>query len=466
MGALVPGELIGVEYLYSQTNKVLQAVSLDPDTPDEADAVEGPLEDEGFEDEEDEDPTVHLPDLSRPVASTSVTAQSGDPADAPRSGPSSPASLRPTPVAPERQASPPSESSAGSDEDCKGPDNQSGYCHIQKLARALVEVKNLEGLSERRVDKLIRLWEALPQPEKERVIYPSRHQDRIERFKASKGNSSISAGKESLQCCFLGLNSGPATWPGTSRLVEAICSKLCHLHPCGTQSGGIKRSRWALILADYVSIREAVLDSPRLMAQTNLQLFELSQRTISQWYSRRQKERERSVLEQGLGLARGLNVAPESLPEVRQPHYRPPELQPFVFAAPKDLSRQATKRGRPAQVPTLPVLPVLPAHPQQQPPCSLPHPSQVVPPPAVPRTTAFRKRKKAEAEAAALAAGLPVKQRKQGVYRCGKCGQPKRKETGHSQFGSVSFYAAAGGKTVEQWLAEMRDAKGRGAHGH
>ncbi|KAL0973429.1 hypothetical protein UPYG_G00203470 [Umbra pygmaea] len=32
------GELSGVEYLYSQTNKVLQGVSLDPDTPDKADA--------------------------------------------------------------------------------------------------------------------------------------------------------------------------------------------------------------------------------------------------------------------------------------------------------------------------------------------------------------------------------------------------------------------------------------------
>lgn len=83
--------------------------------------------------------------------------------------------------------------------------------------------------------------------------------------------------------CFLGLNSGPANWPCASRLVEAICSQLCRLHPCGTQSGGTKRSRWALILADYVSIREAVLDSPRLMAQTNIQLYEQSHRTISQW---------------------------------------------------------------------------------------------------------------------------------------------------------------------------------------
>ena len=36
-------------------------------------------------------------------------------------------------------------------------------------------------------------------------------------------------------------------------------------------------------MADYVAIRDAVLDNPRLMAQTNLQLFELNQRTLSQW---------------------------------------------------------------------------------------------------------------------------------------------------------------------------------------
>lgn len=34
---------------------------------------------------------------------------------------------------------------------------------------------------------------------------------------------------------------------------------------------------------DYVSIRETVLASPRLMAQTDIQLFELNQRTLWQW---------------------------------------------------------------------------------------------------------------------------------------------------------------------------------------
>ena len=203
-----------------------------------------------------------------------------------------------------------------------------GYQHVRRLARALVGVRNRQGLSDRRVDGLVALWLVLPDFDKQRLIYPARHQEKIVqgRFKATKGKSSIILGKDSLQryvvsvhvlhltillpastlnsyegqamaiifqcsliiylfcfSCLLGLNSGPANWPGTSRLVEAICSQLCQIHPSATQSAGVKKSRWALILADYVGIREAVLNSPRLMAQTNLQLFELNQRTISQW---------------------------------------------------------------------------------------------------------------------------------------------------------------------------------------
>ena len=69
----------------------------------------------------------------------------------------------------------------------------------------------------------------------------------------------------------------------TSHLQSAICSQLCQIHPRAMQSPGVKKSRCVLILTNYVAIRDAVLNSPRLMAQTNLQLFELNQRTISQW---------------------------------------------------------------------------------------------------------------------------------------------------------------------------------------
>lgn len=66
--------------------------------------------------------------------------------------------------------------------------------------------------------------------------------------------------------------------------MEAICSHLCRLHPAATRSRGVSKSRWSLVLSDYVAIREAVVSSPRLMAQTSIQLFELNQRTLSQWW--------------------------------------------------------------------------------------------------------------------------------------------------------------------------------------
>lgn len=65
--------------------------------------------------------------------------------------------------------------------------------------------------------------------------------------------------------------------------MEAICTLLCKLHPAATRVGGMHKPRLSLILADYVSIREVVLSTPRLMAQTDIQLFELNHRTLSQW---------------------------------------------------------------------------------------------------------------------------------------------------------------------------------------
>ena len=83
----------------------------------------------------------------------------------------------------------------------KGTDRLPGYQHVCRLARALVGVRNRQRLSDRRVDGLVALWLALPDLDKQRLIYPARHQERIVqgRFKATKGKSSIVLGKDSLQ---------------------------------------------------------------------------------------------------------------------------------------------------------------------------------------------------------------------------------------------------------------------------
>ncbi len=79
------------------------------------------------------------------------------------------------------------------------------------------------------------------------------------------------------------------------------------------------------------------------------------------------------------------------------------------------------------------------------------------PSPKVPRTTAWRRRKAEEAAAAARAQGLTPKIRRTPEHLiCQKCGQPKTKEFGHSQFRGVHFCAQASGKTVAQWLEEVK----------
>ncbi|XP_024117480.1 myc-associated zinc finger protein-like [Oryzias melastigma] len=258
------------------------------------------------------------------------------------------------------------------------------------------------------------------------------------------GKSTSCPGKESLQRCLLGLNAGPANWPDASRLVEAICSQLCRLYPSATRTRGVLKTRWSLVLGDYVAIREAVLGSPRLMAQNGLQL---NQRTLSQWFSSRQKKWERAVLEQEVRL---LPAAPAV------------SLQPVLEA--KGLSLVQVGQGQPFDYGTpeeklsLPLMrPAPPAQPLQlgseDPAPSPPPPPPPLPPPGerVPRTTAFRRRKAAEAAAAAPEDPPATKVCRQTVqYTCTKCGQPKRLDTGLTRIFGVSYCAAVGRKTVQE----------------
>ncbi|KAI4800562.1 hypothetical protein KUCAC02_009627 [Chaenocephalus aceratus] len=379
------GELIGVEFLYRQTGKVLEDVGLDPDIPDEAAAIQSLEEvDEGIE-EDVEDPTVFQPD----IPSTSAAARSGDPADAPRSEPSGPAA----PHQPDPPEAPEAPAQQSSSEEMQGLDGQPGYQHVLKLAKALLEARSLQGLSDKRVDELMALWQRLPEPDRRRVVYPPRHRERQPkgRFKTAKGKNTSCPGKESLQ--------------RASRLVEAICSQLCRLHPTATRFGGIMRTRWFLILTDYVAIREA--------------------RTLSQWFSRCQKDRgclcccrELASSLQQLWLS--------SLSRQRKgcPSYRWDKDSPSITTSRRCRDLQgwfclphlATSPPPPLLRSLLPTVPLMAAPAAQPPPLRVP--------------TAYRKRKAAEADAARGGPSPWSKARQQtGQYTCRKCGQAERIDT-------------------------------------
>ncbi|MEQ2205095.1 hypothetical protein XENOCAPTIV_025259, partial [Xenoophorus captivus] len=86
-------------------------------------------------------------------------------------------------------------------EEIQGPDGQPGYQHVLKPTKALVEVRSLNGLSERRVYRLISLWQRLSERDKQRLAYPSRYQEwQVKgRFNPAKGINTTCPGKQSLQ---------------------------------------------------------------------------------------------------------------------------------------------------------------------------------------------------------------------------------------------------------------------------
>lgn len=165
-----------------------------------------------------------------------------------------------------------------------GPDGTAGWDKVQDLAGYLVALREVSYLTEAQVTQVIQLWTALPDGDKRRVNYQPRHQSRLThgRFKAPK-RSGVTPGVESVKRCLIGHPGGPAQWPSTSRLVEAICMKLCALHKSPTKKAGVSTPRWSKILGDYHHTRDLVLNSPRLMDETTIQLFELNQRTLIQW---------------------------------------------------------------------------------------------------------------------------------------------------------------------------------------
>ncbi|MEQ2200934.1 hypothetical protein XENOCAPTIV_005092 [Xenoophorus captivus] len=309
--AAYTGELIGLEYLFQQTGSVFEDINMDPDAPDEGAAI-STLEDEGIQADE-EDPTI-FHQIPPPVWQHPSQVHPG--------------LSHPLPLPKDLEArllllllfrtpqtlSKHSVNLFGAvfilsicfQEEIQGPDGQPGYQHILKLAKALVEVRSLNGLSERRVDRLIsRQTETglpiqIPGEAGEGALQGSKGDKHHLSWETKPPAVSLIKKMNLMFVCFffpniclffcyflcltqwpflfmscsciLGVNSGPANWPDTSRLVEAICSQLCRLHPVATRVRGIMRTRWSLIHADYVSVRETVLASPRLMAQTTIQL--------------------------------------------------------------------------------------------------------------------------------------------------------------------------------------------------
>ncbi|XP_043076711.1 uncharacterized protein si:ch73-112l6.1 [Puntigrus tetrazona] len=411
------GELLGVEYLYSQTNRVLEVDYLmDPDAPDGSDEhLEGELqcEDSDFDDLKSPQflelslkplQTIQYEAVHLQSTSSSLSTSQPDPIVSSTSGP-----IKDEPA---DQFMFQDVSREDDNEKCMGPDGIPGYDRVINLANSLVELRNKGFVTQRKVDEIVALWDKLSEHDKGCVIHPARAEDSL-CLHNSHSNNFVTPRTDGLK----------------SRLVAAICLALSHMHPAGQTIAGFRVNRWAAILRDYNMIRDIIQDSPAISTRTQIQLLEINQRTLCQWYNARKQRQEQLVLHQctdNMKTSDPLFSLQHNVPE------------PFLHGHVGDVIKVVIGGPEPFQT-----------DPEQR--VAATGPSS----PKVPRTTAWRRRK-AEEEAAQR--GLPLK-RPCEQYVCKKCGKPKTKEFGHSQFRGVHFCAKASGKTVEQWMEEMRRAK-------
>ena len=145
----------------------------------------------------------------------------------------------------------------------------------------------------------------------------------------------------------------PASFPGKSHLVEAICIHLCDRFPQArrqiTADGRkVYSSWWRLILSDYNAMQARLVNSQRLLEDTNLTLFTINERTLVSWYKDTVRRDEIKILMQGLSLPAPPFCSSILLPPAQQCPSAPPDPPPqeHQFVEPQDRTGLANVRSK------------------------------------------------------------------------------------------------------------------------
>lgn len=502
------GELIGVEYLYDQTGKVLEDHRLAIAALEDEDVAVA--EDEGFEETEDfVDLTVPILETTLGTTTTlqsTVLASSDDSLATPAPEPpqEEPSPVRqPTPTdALEENVSPLMVRGLQSDDatpgthhdlqDSVGPNNIGGFGAVQDLAEALFSLREHSlALSLEESNNIVVLWQRLADYDKQRTAYPQRHQDTLSkgRFRATK--RIVAPGVESTKRSFVG-NHSPAQWPDCNRVVEAIFVKLCMAYPNAKRVDGVRLSRWTLIIQAYKQLRECVLNNSIIMEKTTIQLPEVNNTTLSQWYCRRTRTQETTILQQGIQSPQSAVSGVINQPSAPQKEVVQvaPTNNPHLFVLPPDtagtaklkMKRTVTELSQPAQNTTVQLslerlpstsgprllpklLPVQPLYQGNLPPFVLAASSSISAvavtgpsvstghqTPDVPYTTQQYRKRKLQREQA----GHPTRKyvKTTTMIVCKQCNQ-ERKPSSHKQYFGNWYCEATATQSFEEWRAAL-----------
>ncbi|XP_070539358.1 uncharacterized protein [Ptychodera flava] len=341
------GELIGVEYLYNQTGAVLQYYTIDPDTADaiKLEPIDGDEEEEDLqEDDIVEDATVCLEELLFHEASNAVSStclQPVEPIDTTEDDNAVQAAkdvrerinLPVVPVALETstpmetsapmeisthietsastETSTPMETSAcmetvpdmtnetpcPPDESAK-PDSIPGYEQVVALAEFLVQFSTApHPLTNEQAARLIQLWKKLNEYDRNSTSFAPHYGTELNQS-TFKEVSDTAADVEINERCSLGQHTGILQWPDCNRYVECLIAKLCEWYPSTKQPHGIAQPKWTLVCKAYKNIQAKVLGNAAVMKETSIQLSEINETTVSQWYNKIPRSLEPEIFEE------------------------------------------------------------------------------------------------------------------------------------------------------------------------
>lgn len=236
------GELIGIEYLYSQTGEGVtdyrEAVRILADDADvEEENPEHSEADEGFHEQQEEmlDPTLPVELSVDPVelgvdpVTPTCTSTSATPAllNIPSVAEYRQMMAQSDPVevpTHHDEAETDKSKDADSGDDTVGPDNVPGYSRVLALADFLVTFKDKAAMTSAEVQKLKDLWSALSEYDRKRTVFPQRFSTApLGRFCSKR--KKVAPGVESIEKVILGPNQGPAQWPNCNRYTEATVEK-------------------------------------------------------------------------------------------------------------------------------------------------------------------------------------------------------------------------------------------------
>ena len=351
-------EAIGVEYLFRQTNQVL-------DSSDEA------IERNVIDDDSGECVEEEFEENDVPIALPGEDQIPGDDQQ-----PLDEATIE-TFTATDRKSIP-------------------GWDKVDLLAQALLKLKGISVLDSE-ANNVITLYQNLEEYDKKPLTYKAVSNEPVSgSFQQKKRGGHYDVVK--MKRAFLG-GKARIMKPSKSRITEALCIHLCQRFTApATKTDDRSRSRWATIVSEYMKVRARLLCSSKVLANTGLELVVINETSLKEWYKDRERRDIETMILQGVPdppITR--RIASESLPPPKEkPTNIHGDAPTFLVHQPEDLSGKANVRKRrgnrnqevnitiPKQPkPLLPKPPTLPM-PAHQPFFFPPHASSQISPPLSP----------------------------------------------------------------------------------